>query len=327
MLPVRLGTLIMLLVALLFGSLAVFLAKTWLANQQTPVVQVAPPPEKVQTETIVIAKKDLNFGEPLTPDVLSEIDWPKGSRPDGSFSTIADINKDGARVVLTPISPNEPVLTWKISGPGARASLSALVAKGQRAVTIRINDTSGIGGFVLPGDRVDVLYARKGETASIDVLLQNVRVLAINQNNDQKGSNPIDGRTATLELSPVDAEKLALAQATGDLSFTLRAAGSLDPAPARRILESELTSDANVYQPADPTAVAAQAALAQRIADLEAKLKQDEANRAQQIVVEAKTAPAPAPAAAEQAMPTTAQVTIYRGLQGSDYTVPLDANK
>lgn len=325
MLPVRVGTLIMLLVALLFGSLAVFLAKTWLASQQVPVTQVAPPPEKIQTETIVIAKKDLNFGEPLTPDVLSEIDWPKGSKPDGSFATIADINKDGNRVVLTPISPNEPILAWKISGPGARASLSALVGKGLRAVTIRINDTSGIGGFVLPGDRVDVLYTRnKSETASIDVLLQNVRVLAINQNNDQKGANPIDGRTATLELSPVDAQKLSLAESTGALSFTLRAAGSLDAAPARRMLESELVSDASVYQPTDANA-AAQAALAQRISDLEAKLKQDEANRAKPVVVETKT-PA-VPEKTEQEMPTTAQITIFRGLQSSDYTVPLDANQ
>ena len=325
MLPVRLGTLIMLLVALLFGSLAVFLAKTWLASQQAPVAQVAPPPEKIQTETIVIAKKDLNFGEPLTPDVLSEIDWPKGSKPDGSFATIADINKDGNRVVLTPISPNEPILAWKISGPGARASLSALVGKGLRAVTIRINDTSGIGGFVLPGDRVDVLYTRaKTETASIDVLLQNVRVLAINQKNDQKGANPIDGRTATLELSPLDAEKLSLAESTGALSFTLRPAGSTEASPARRILETELASDAAVYQPTDANA-AAQAALAQRISDLEAKLKQDEANRAKPVVVETKTPPVPEKT--EQQMPTTAQITIYRGLQSSDYTVPLDANQ
>lgn len=304
MLPVRTGTLIMLLVALLFGSLAVFLVKAWLANQQ-PVVQVAPPPQKIQTETIVIAKKDLNFGEALTPDVMSEIDWPKGARPDGSFSTIADVNKDGARVVLTPISPNEPILAWKISGPGARASLSALVTKGMRAVTIRISDTSGIGGFVLPGDRVDVLYTRKNETASIDVLLQNVRVLAINQNADQKNANPIDGRTATLELDPVDAQKLALAQSTGDLNFTLRAAGSQDVAPARRIVESELVSDAAVYKPADNqnALTAAQDALNKRISDLEAKLQADEAARAQQAAVKPPAAPAKD---AEQQLPTTA---------------------
>ena len=107
-------------------------------------------------------KTELKFGQPITPEVVSEIDWPKEALPAGSFPTIADINKDGTRVVLTPIGVNEPILAWKISGPGSRASLSALVKEGMRAVTIRVNDTTGVAGFVLPGDRVDVLYTAVG---------------------------------------------------------------------------------------------------------------------------------------------------------------------
>ncbi len=227
MLPVRTGTLVMLIVALLFGGLAVFIAKAWLANQQAQVSQqVTPEPVQVETQKIVVAKTELKFGQPVTPDVVTELDWPKQALPEGSFPTIADINKDGARVVLTPIGMNEPILAWKISGPGSRASLSALVKDGMRAVTIHINDTAGVAGFVLPGDRVDVLYTRgQGSDASIDVLFQNVKVLAVNQNVDEKTGTPIDGRTATLELTPLDAQKLALAQTTGGLAFTLRARG------------------------------------------------------------------------------------------------------
>ncbi len=322
MLPVRTGTLVMLLVALLFGGLAVFLAKIWLSSQQQQIAQqVAPEAPKMVTETVVVAKKELHFGEPLTPEVLSEISWPKEAKPEGSFTTIADVSKDGARVVLTPINPNEPVLAWKISGPGGRATLSALVKEGMRAVTISVNDTSGVAGFVLPGDRVDVLYTRpQADSPSIDVLFQNVKVLAVNQNVDEKTSNPIDGRTATLELTPLDAQKLALAQSTGGLIFTLRSAGSLDAAPAQRVVESELVSSATLSQSDE-----AQSALQRRVDDLEAKLSQAEASRTKPVVTEA-IAPAPAEVT-EDALPTTAQVTIYRGLQGSSYTVPLDANQ
>lgn len=322
MLPVRTGTLIMLLVALLFGGLAVFIAKAWLANQQVQVSQqVAPQVIKVDTQKIVVAKKELRFGEPITPEVLGEVDWPKESTPDGSFATVADVTKDGARVVLTPISPNEPILAWKISGPGARASLSSLVKEGMRAVTIRVNDTSGVAGFVLPGDRVDVLYARdKGDGPGIDVLFQNVRVLAVNQNADEKTGAPIDGRTATLELTPLDAQKLALAESTGGLVFTLRSAGSLDMAPARRVIQDELVSNGKLSEPPATASTEDKSALEKRLAELEAKLTQQQA---QKVVTEAKTEVP----ATEDALPSTTQVTIYRGLQGSSYTVPLDANQ
>ena len=156
------------------------------------------------------------------------------------------------------------------------------------------------------------------------MLFQNVKVLAVNQNVDEKTGAPIDGRTATLELTPLDAQKLALAQTTGGLAFTLRAAGSLDTAPARRVVEAELGSTAKLSQPPEAKDTAAQADLARRIAELESKLQQDQAARAEQVVTEAKPE---LPAASEDALPSTVQVTIFRGLQGSSYTVPLDANQ
>lgn len=322
MLPVRTGTLIMLLVALLFGGLAVFIAKAWLANQQVQVSQQADPQViKVNTQKIIVANKELHFGEPITPEVLGEVDWPKDAMPEGSFTSVADITKDGVRVVLTPISPNEPVLAWKISGPGQRASLSALVKEGMRAVTLRVNDTSGVAGFVLPGDRVDVLYTQdKGDGPGIDVLFQNVRVLAVNQNADEKTGTPIEGRTATLELTPVDAQKLALAESTGGLVFTLRAAGSLDTAPARRIVQAELVSSGALSQPPASAGNEDKSALEKRLADLEARLSQQQSEK---VVSETK---AEVPAT-EDALPSTTQVTIFRGLEGSSYTVPLDANQ
>ncbi|MEJ1937546.1 Flp pilus assembly protein CpaB, partial [Nostoc sp. NIES-2111] len=107
----------MLVVALLFGGLAVFIAKAWLANQQVQVVQqqAAPVPVKIDTQKVVVASKDLNFGDPLTASEVTEVAWPKDAMPQGAFTTIADLTKDGPRAVLTPIDANEPILARKIT--------------------------------------------------------------------------------------------------------------------------------------------------------------------------------------------------------------------
>src|SRR5262245_16350815 len=120
---------IMLVLAIISGAIAVFLADVWLnnQNQQVPVAITTP---AVETATIVVAATDLGFGVPLQQETLREIPWPKASVPDGAFAKISDVLTEGRRVVLAPISPNEPILKWKISGPGARASLSAVVTEG-----------------------------------------------------------------------------------------------------------------------------------------------------------------------------------------------------
>ena len=251
----RSNTFVMLLIALVFGAVSVFLANIWLKGQISPTApQVTIAPATVETSTIVVAYRDLAFGESLQPEMLREIPWPKSSIPDGSYAKIADIMQDGNHVVLNSISPNEPLLKWKISGAGARASLSAIVTPGMRAVAIRVNDVSGLAGFVLPGDRVDVLYTRgnsgNNTGSTTDVLIQNVRVLAIDQIADQKKSDPLVAKVATVEVSALDGQKIALAQTTGSLSLTLRSAGSVDQAPARRVVEQELVSSPSVYQTA-----------------------------------------------------------------------------
>ena len=272
----------MLFIALVFGAISVFLANIWLKGQVNPTApQVALAPATVETSTIVVAYRDLAFGESLQPEMLREIPWPKSSIPDGSYAKIADIMQDGNHVVLNSISPNEPVLKWKISGAGARASLSAIVTPGMRAVAIRTNDVVGVGGFVLPGDHVDVLYTRGNSGndtgPTTDVLIQNVRVLAIDQIADQKKSDPLVAKVATVEVSALDGQKIALAQTTGSLSLTLRSAGSVDQAPARRVVEQELVSSPSVYQTAIDAQNATQLQLDAKLnatqAQLDAKIK------------------------------------------------------
>ena len=282
----RSNSLIMLVIALVFGAVAVFFANIWLNNQtSTSIATTTVTPALVETSTLVVAARDISFGERLTPETLREIPWPKSTIPDGSYAKISDLMSDGGHVVLNPISPNEPVLKWKISGAGARASLSALVGSGLRAVSVRMNDVAGVAGFVLPGDRVDILYTKNGgggdAMSSTDILIQNVRVLAVDQVADQKKSDPVLAKVITVEVTPVDGEKVALAQTTGSLSFTLRAAGGIEPAPAQKVVEAELVSSPSIYQTAFDAQAAARAATDAKIKSLEEELKKSAASAGQ----------------------------------------------
>lgn len=247
----RINSFVMFLLAIIFGGAAVFIANVWLSNQNRPQILSAPV-VKEELSTIVVAAKDFSFGDPLQTETLREISWPKASVPDGAFAKIAEITAEGRRVALTSISTNEPILKWKISGAGGRASLAASVTEGMRAVAVRVNDVVGVAGFVLPGDRVDLIYIRTqvkqdSESRSTDVLIQNTRVLAIDQSADEKNDKPVLAKVVTVEVSTIDAQKLALAQETGSISLSLRASGSLDQAPPQRIVEEELVSSPSVY--------------------------------------------------------------------------------
>ena len=131
--------------------------------------------------------------------------------PAGSFAKADEILSGGKRVALAAVEPNEPMLGSKITGPGQRATLSAMIRDGLKAVTIRVNDVDGVGGFVLPGDHVDVSLTRqidKGNATS-EVVLQNVRVLAIDQTADERLEKPSVVKAVTLEVDARRAEALA----------------------------------------------------------------------------------------------------------------------
>lgn len=229
--------------AVLFGLLAVFLAQTWLNNQAAERMKnleaqhKAAPPE----HTIVVANKPLRFGDQLTSFSLREIPWPQDALPAGAFGKIADLTS-AKRVVLIPIDTNEPILASKITGPGQRATLSAVLGDGMTAVTVRVNDVEGVAGFVLPGDHVDVLLTRQGEknTAATDVVIENAPVLAIDQVADEKTEKPSVVKAVTIEVSVIDGEKVALAATVGTLSLILRKAGEVADSGAHRVTTADL---------------------------------------------------------------------------------------
>ena len=236
----RLSTIITICVAIVLGGIAAFLAKFWLESQvKAPeIVQVG----KVTTRTVVVASRPLRFGVPLTNELLDEVKWPTGAIPDGSFSKIDDLLKGEKRTVLSSIEKNEPVLKRKISGPGQRASLSALISdNGMKAVTIKVDEVRGVAGFVLPGDRVDIFLTRsESKEQFTDLLLQNVKVLAVGQIADDREDKPKLVKAVTVEVSPIDAQKLILAKSAGRLSLALRRAGESARVGGRRITLGDL---------------------------------------------------------------------------------------
>ncbi|MCB1381816.1 MAG: Flp pilus assembly protein CpaB [Notoacmeibacter sp.] len=254
----------MLGVAAVFGSLSILAANMWLksaAEAQAPdPVPVAAIPEgpKVEFGTIVVAREPLRYGMPVTADVLSEIPWPKESLPQGSFAKIADLTGEAGRIVLSAVEPNEPVLLAKLSGPDGRASLSNRLTPGMQAVTIRTDEVAGVGGFITPGDRVDVVLTRSaGEQANTaqdaagkaipganmvsETIISGVKVLTVGQGADERETSPRLANSVTLEVTPSDARKIALARNIGQLSLSLLSTAAADNAGDTATLSSLTT--------------------------------------------------------------------------------------
>ncbi len=214
------------------------------------------PVAAMNMSNVVVAAVNLPFGTKVKPEYLKVVQWPTASVPKDVFQSVDDVfaNAQGAdRIALKPIDREEPVLKTKISGFGAKATLSREVTNGMRAVSIRIDDVSGVAGFILPGDRVDIMLTRRLEEdlnkdkeavtpnrLVTDIILQNVIVLGIDQLADQERDKPVVARTATVEVTPTDAQKLALAQQAGTLSLALRSVGAVDPVPAQRVEAADL---------------------------------------------------------------------------------------
>ena len=217
-------TMIALAVAVVLGLLAVYLANSYLGRSDQLVQQA-----QQGTTKVAVAAVPLDYGIDITPDKVKFVDYPTSSIPAGAFSDFNQLAPSGKRrVVLRPMAINEPILATKLAGEGLGPSISYLLPDGMRAAAVRVNDVSGVAGFVQPMDTVDVLITRQmpgSEAQATDVLLQAVKVIAIDQNAQGADGKPVLARTATLEVNPIDAQKLALAQNVGSLSLVLRKPG------------------------------------------------------------------------------------------------------
>jgi pilus assembly protein CpaB len=216
------------------GLFAVMGINEWMSSEYMRLLQhQKPAPATIELTTVVVAKEALAFGALAAREKLQEVEWPAKNVPQGAFKTIDEfLKQQDTRVVLEPIAINEPVLNGKVTGPGQRSGLATMLEPGKKAVTIRINDVVGVGGLVLPGDRVDIFVTNDAKNLKnkdgsdvqpyTELLLKNVRVLAVDQVLDPKHTAPILGRTVTVEASLIDAQKITLASTIGSLTLVLR---------------------------------------------------------------------------------------------------------
>ncbi|MCA0034492.1 Flp pilus assembly protein CpaB [Mesorhizobium sp. B263B2A] len=342
----RANTLIMIVLAGVFGVLAVVLANIWLASQRNAMART----DDVPRDTVVVATVPLKFGDTLTDDKLREIAWPAGAVPAGAFKTTKEaLAGDGTKQALQAIGTNEPVLATKITGPGQRATLSAVLGEGMKAVSIRVNDVLGVAGFVFPGDRVDILLTRTvrdtdgADKSFVDVLLQSMKVLAVDQVADESKDSPTVVKAVTLEASTKDAQKLTLAAGAGQLSLALRQAAASKGETTERVTLSDLTGetpeDVAKRQAELDKKAAAEAAAAEerkRADDKIAGLTQAVEKVGSRLDALGKVKPAPAVVSAPEVRevvkevvkyvqpepPKQVTVGVFRGVKLETYDVP-----
>jgi pilus assembly protein CpaB len=174
-------------------------------------------------QKVVVAKVDLPMGTEIRLMDLSVSDWPKKVAPKGCYSDPANIV---GRVVKTEVYTGEAFLESKLAPEGSVGGFSSIIPLGMRALTVSVNSFSGVGGFVLPNTRVDVLVTvpspLRKEESKTKIILEDIQVLAVDQTFERKGDDPVTVQTVTLLVTPQQAEKLVLASTEGKLQLSLR---------------------------------------------------------------------------------------------------------
>ena len=223
---------ILIIAALLITAGTTFVARTWLASQRAQPaasLQAPPPPQGIK---VLVAKVPLPTGAFIQPDQLRWQIWPDEDIPE-NYLTEEEITLDkllGA-VVRRGFTAGEPITPKRVIKPGDRGFLAAVLRPGFRAIAIRVNATSGVSGLVFPGDRIDIILThlitdRTGSDAierrASETVLQNVRVLAIDQSVDDSAGQPSYADNFTLEVTAKQAEMLSVVRELGSLSIALR---------------------------------------------------------------------------------------------------------
>jgi pilus assembly protein CpaB len=302
----RSTNLVILIVAVILGGLAAFLARSWLQNHSAYA-------NSQKTVPILVANGSVAFGAPIGAKDVRQIDWPAQSSPEGAFASFAELTKDGRRIALSPLVRDEPIIASKVSAPDQRASLSTLIEKGKRAVTVAVDDVRGVAGFIFPGDFVDVAVTRTdnstGPQSFSEVILQHVKVLAIDQMAGQRQEHPTVAKAVTVEVDPEQALRILLAANVGKLSLILRQPAEVALAPDARITDRDLFGDDAQASPSLPAAQAQPAAF------------QPDPPTAATLPPGGASPPGVPPPAFAPDTPTR-KITVFRAVKSEQYDVP-----
>ena len=214
--------LLLLLIALIMGGLVTILVNTLLTRE----VQTRGEESVMPTTKVLVATSDLKTGLRLDKLTIKQVDWPVGNLPEGAYSNVDTLLGEKPPIVIKKIYRNEIILPYKLSPQGARGGLPPKIAEDRRAATIEVSEITGVAGFVLPGTFVDVLLTsdigQRDKQLASRTLLQNALVLGVDQLSSEDEDDPKVVNAVTLEVTPRDGKKLALAQEVGKLSLLLR---------------------------------------------------------------------------------------------------------
>lgn len=223
---------LVLLIGVALAGGAVYLAKDRIAQYQAANLQAQEAlAQVVPTVTVYVAKSHLKYGQRLTRDDVRPVNWPENAIPEGAFQDEAVLfpeNTDALRVVLRVIEKDEAIMALKVTEPGEDTGLTSRLARGSRAFTIKVDVSSGVSGFLRPGDKVDIYwtgranYGRQGENGDVTKLIEaGIRLIAVDQSAGGQLDEASIARTVTVAVSPQQVAALAQAQSTGNLSLAL----------------------------------------------------------------------------------------------------------
>ncbi|WKA25604.1 Flp pilus assembly protein CpaB [Bradyrhizobium roseum] len=228
---------VVLAIALSAGGVAAYLAR---GTDEKPL-QAAEPAAQLPTVEVLVAKSDIGLGQSVKPDDLQWQPWPAstGNNLIGRASRAEAIQEIAGSIARSPILAGEPIREQRLVKANGSGFMAAILPTGMRAISTEISPETGAGGFILPNDRVDVILSKRtsnpersgGDAVQTEVILSNVRVLAIDQAPKEKeGSNTLIGRTTTLELNPEQAETLVRARQSGTIALALRSITDINAA-------------------------------------------------------------------------------------------------
>lgn len=243
----RLFALIVLVAGLILSGGAVWYMYGQFIDAEARLRNARPEVIKVPTVKVAVARKGLTYGDPIDADAVRMIDWPKDSVPAGAFTEIEQVLETGKdpRFALRRMERHEPILPQKVSGFGERATVAALLDQGMLAYTLSVSATSSVGGFILPGTRIDILLTVNDRYEGLIsyFLLQNVEVIAVDQDTDADRIKAKVARTVTVSVTPEELKALTLASSIGKLTIALRGFSNSDTHSAESLSRTQLLGE------------------------------------------------------------------------------------
>lgn len=249
---------LVLVLGLGLASFAVLMARDYIAGTEAQIA--AQQVQAVETVPTYVAVRPLGYGERIAPEDVRLVAMPRDVLPAGAFSTEAELFPRGAdfpRSILRAMETNEAILASKVTGPGEDAGVSARLSEGMRAFAVSVDVSSGVSGFLRPGDRVDIYWsgslAGNGSDQNVTKLIEaSVRLVAIDQSADEDAPGAVVARTVTVEATPRQVAALAQAQSTGRLSLSLVGAEDTTTTAPLQVSQRDLLGIEESVQPEAP---------------------------------------------------------------------------